>query len=190
MPDDRTHGRIRCLHHPHPTVRHPATLRRSSNPKTSVGCAWSIRFICLYDEKKTYQPVCQYIRAGPTTTSQRQQSPTAVEDLLHANVLPHLPDPVVKMTYLAYTQAFFFSFAHHHRRPIGWMLVRMVGVLLNHMLDAPSRASQLYDKDFLHSLLFYFCMHACETSGETAGNKRVEVCGILTQGGMFGTHLP
>lgn len=51
----------------------------------------------------------------------------ATEDLLHANVLPHLADVASKVQYLAF----------------------MVGVLLNHMFHPPSRISQYYDKDHM-----------------------------------------
>lgn len=70
--------------------------------------------------------------AGPTVAApavttavpgHRPPNPPTVEELLNANVLPHLAQPATKMAYLAH----------------------MVGVLLNHVFDPESHASQQYD---------------------------------------------
>lgn len=57
----------------------------------------------------------------------RASGPGIVEELLHANVLPHLSGGPSKMQFLAH----------------------MVGVLLNAMFDPVSHRSQLFDKDFI-----------------------------------------
>lgn len=70
----------------------------------------------------------QFIQNGPPSStsgnSHHRHGATPTEDLLHANVLPHLSQPAAKMAFLAH----------------------MVGILLNHMFDPVSRASQQYDK--------------------------------------------
>ena len=85
--------------------------------------------------------LAQHVAAGPSSgrassSSSRHASSSssasspgmgAVEDLLHANVLPHLADPGRKMLFLAH----------------------MIGALLNHMFDPDARNCMLYDKDFM-----------------------------------------
>lgn len=86
-------------------------------------------------QAEAIQVLSQYMMSGPATGSNTRSSnasstPGAVEDLLHANVLPHLALPEAKMQYLAH----------------------MVGVLLNHIFDPRSRESMLYD---IHVPLFF-----------------------------------
>ena len=58
-----------------------------------------------------------------------------MEDLLHANVLPHLPHAPAKMTFLAH----------------------MVGILLNAIFDPTQAHLQQYDKDFLGNKRMEVC---------------------------------
>jgi DNA-directed RNA polymerase beta subunit len=87
--------------------------------------------------------LAQYQHTG---NSQRHQGATQgasatspVEDLLHANVLPHLAHPQTKIAYLAH----------------------MVGILLNHMFDPTWRTSQQHDKDFLGNKRVVLGMPQC-----------------------------
>ena len=64
---------------------------------------------------------------GPPRPGQPAPSPASVEDLLNANVLPHLPQPRAKLRFLAH----------------------LVGILLNHLFLPTARGSQMYDKDHM-----------------------------------------
>ena len=88
---------------------------------------------------------------APATNS--GNSYAAAEDLLNANVLPHLTRPQSKVLYLAH----------------------LVGLLLNHMFVPTARASLMYDKDHMGALRTVGPRHRrCE-----ATNKRIDVCGPL-----------
>ena len=99
----------------------------------------------------------QFIQNGPSSggPSHHRNGATPTEDLLHANVLPHLPQPAAKMAFLAH----------------------MVGILLNHVFDPASRASQQYDKAHRRP-------RPARDAGDFLGNKRV------TQGVPSGPALP
>lgn len=106
--------------------------------------------------------LAQYMQAGPPTSaasngrsrsSSRHGShvTSPVEDLLHANVLPHLGRPVAKMAYLAH----------------------MIGILLNQMFSPDAATAQQFDKDFLGN------KRRGGHRGSVASTPRVEVCGTL-----------
>lgn len=84
-------------------------------------------------QAEALQVLSNYMMAAPaggssltrSSSSSNTSSPGNIaEDLLHANVLPHLATPAAKMKFLAH----------------------MVGVLLNHIFDTRSRESMMYTR--------------------------------------------
>ena len=85
------------------------------------------------------------------SNSNKPNGASATEDLLNANVLPHLPQPEMKVSYLSH----------------------LVGLLLNYLFLPAARHSLQYDKDHMGIRNLFFC------DGFRAANKRVDVCGPL-----------
>ena len=71
------------------------------------------------------------------SNSNKPNGASATEDLLNANVLPHLPQPEMKVSYLSH----------------------LVGLLLNYLFLPAARHSLQYDKDHMGIRnLFFFVM--------------------------------
>ncbi len=77
-------------------------------------------------------------QSSSTSSSNPSPSPTnAAEELLNANVLPHLMSPEAKLEYRTY----------------------LIGVLLNHLFLPSARRSQLFDsRDSAKRWIVFFCI--------------------------------